>query len=46
MLRTGHRIGDAIAAQNTTSHRLATLSEEIKELKGSVTAMEKLLQGV
>jgi hypothetical protein len=46
MLRTGDRIGDAITAQNTTSHRLATLSEEIKELKGSVTAMEKLLQEV
>jgi hypothetical protein len=39
-------IADAIAAQNTTSHRLAKLSEEIKELNGSVTAMEKLLQGV
>jgi hypothetical protein len=46
MLHTGDRIGDAIAAQNTTSHRLATLSEEIKELNGSVRAMEKLLQGV
>jgi TolA-binding protein len=39
-------IADATAAQNTTSHRLAELSEEIKELKGRVTAMEKLLQEV
>ncbi|HET9660930.1 MAG TPA: hypothetical protein VFP05_11415 [Thermomicrobiales bacterium] len=39
-------IADATAAQNTTAHRLAELSEEIKELKGRVTAMEKLLQEV
>jgi hypothetical protein len=39
-------IADATAAQNTTSHRLAELSEEIKELRGRVTAMEKLLQEV
>jgi hypothetical protein len=39
-------IADATAAQNTTAHRLAELSEEIKELRGRVTAMEKLLQEV
>lgn len=39
-------IADATAAQNTTAHRLADLSEEIKELKGRVSAMEKLLQEV
>jgi TolA-binding protein len=39
-------IADGTAAQNTTAHRLAELSEEIKELKGRVTAMEKLLQEV
>jgi hypothetical protein len=39
-------IADGTAAQNTTAHRLAELSEEIKELKGRVTAVEKLLQEV
>lgn len=39
-------IADATAAQNTTAHRLAELSEEIKDLRGRVTAMEKLLQEV
>jgi cell division septal protein FtsQ len=39
-------IADATAAQNTTAHRLAGLSEEIKELKGRVSAVEKLLQEV
>ena len=39
-------IADGTAAQNTTAHRLAELSEEIKELKSRVTAMEKLLQEV
>ena len=39
-------IADATAAQNTTSHRLAELSEEIKDLRTRVSAMEKLLQEV
>ncbi len=39
-------IADATAAQNTTAHRLAELSEEIKDLRGRVTAMENLLQEV
>jgi Tfp pilus assembly protein PilO len=39
-------IADATAAQNTTAHRLAELSEEIKELRMRVAAMEKLLQEV
>lgn len=39
-------IADATAAQNTTAHRLAELSEEIKDLRGRVAAMEKLLQEV
>lgn len=39
-------IADATAAQNTTAHRLSELSEEIKDLRGRVSAMEKLLQEV
>ncbi len=39
-------IADATAAQNTTAHRLAELGEEIKELKGRVSAIEKLLREV
>ena len=39
-------IADATAAQNTTSHRLAELSEEIKDLRGRIGSMEKLLQEV
>jgi TolA-binding protein len=39
-------IADATAAQNTTSHRLAELSEEIRELRNRVSSMEKLLQEV
>jgi hypothetical protein len=39
-------IAEATAAQNTTSHRLAELSEEIKDLRMRVEAMEKLLQEV
>lgn len=39
-------IADATASQNTTAHRLAELSEEIKDLRGRVAAMEKLLQEV
>lgn len=39
-------IADATAAQNTTAHRLAELSEEIKDLRGRVSAVEKLLQEV
>jgi hypothetical protein len=39
-------IAEATAAQNTTSHRLAELSEEIKDLRLRVEAMEKLLQEV
>lgn len=39
-------IADATAAQNTTSHRLAELSEEIRDLRNRVSAMEKLLQEV
>ncbi len=39
-------IADATAAQNTTAQRLASLGEEIRELRDRVTAMEKLLQDV
>ena len=39
-------IADATAAQNTTSHRLAELSEDIKELRNRVASLEKILQEV
>lgn len=39
-------IADATAAQNTTSHRLAELREEIRDLRNQVSSMEKLLQEV
>ena len=39
-------IADATAAQNTTAHRLAELSEEIKDLRMRVGSLEKLLQEV